>query len=66
MIKKEKQIQSEKPKMGKNNKILLIFVCIFLSVVLIFGAVFGIILAIEEANAVVKIGSVRMDEASCV
>ena len=62
MIKKEKQIQSEKPKMGKNNKILLIFVCIFLSVVLIFGSVFGIILAIEEANAVVKIGGVKMDE----
>ena len=62
MIKKEKQIQSEKPKTGKNNKILLIFVCIFLSVVLIFGSVFGIILAIEEANAVVKIGGVKMDE----
>ena len=62
MIKNDKQIQSEKPKMSKNNRILLIFVCVFLSVVLIFGSVFGIILAIEEANAVVRIGSVRMDE----
>ena len=62
MIKKEKQVLNEKLKMGRNNRILLTFVCIFLSVVLIFGAVFGIILAIEEANAVVKIGSVRMDE----
>lgn len=48
--------------MSRNNRILLIFVCIFLSVVLIFGSVFGIILALEESNAAVKIGSVKMDE----
>ena len=62
MIKNTKQIQSEKAKLGRNNKILTIFVCIFLSFVLVFGSAFGIFLMVEEANTVVKIGSVKMDE----
>lgn len=46
----------------KNNKILLIFVCIFVSLAIVFGSVFGIIIMINEANAVVKLDGVTMSE----
>ncbi len=48
--------------MSKNNRVLTIIVCIFLSIVIAFGAGFGIYFAIEEANTAVRLDSVRMDE----
>lgn len=60
-----KKRNTEKKKMSKNTKILTTCVCIFLSLVLIFGIVFGIIIAVREAKAVVKIGSVAVSEGEC-
>ncbi len=54
-----------KKKMSKNARILTTCVCIFLSLVLIFGIVFGIIIAVREAKAVVKVGSVAISEGEC-
>ncbi len=62
MINKKENTNFEKSKIGRNNKILIAFVCIFLSVVLIFGGTLGIIMYINDANAVVKLGNVGMDE----
>lgn len=55
---------NEKPvsKKIKNNKFLTIFVCIFLSVVLIFGTTMGIIMAISNARAVVKYDGITISE----
>ena len=46
----------------KKNNFLLIFVCVFLSVVLIFGCVFGIIAALNQSKKLVKFGSLGFDE----
>ena len=46
----------------KNSRILLIFVCVFVSLAIVFGSVFGIIIMINEANAVVKLDGVTMNE----
>lgn len=54
--------ENKKPKMSKNNRILLTVVCIFLSVVLLFGVGFGVYFAIDEANTVVRLENVKMDE----
>lgn len=51
-----------KPKMSRNNRILTIIVCIFLSVLLLAGIGFGIYFSIEEANTIVRLENVRMDE----
>ncbi len=52
----------KKPKMSKNNRILTITICIFLSVLLLAGIGFGIYFAVEEANTLVRLENVRMDE----
>lgn len=44
----------EKKKKMPQNRFLLIFVCIFLSFVIIFGATLGIILGVRRANTLVK------------
>ncbi len=48
-------------KKPKKNKFLLIFICIFLSLVLLFGAGLGITTAVLNSNAVVRYGSCRID-----
>ncbi len=53
---------AKKTKMSRNNRILTITVCIFLSVVLLVGIGFGIYFSIEEANTLVYLENVRMDE----
>lgn len=62
MNKITKTAKAQKPKMSRNNRILTICVCIFLSVLLIFGATLGIIIGINEANTVMKLGGVSMSE----
>ena len=57
-----KAAKPQKPKMSRNNRILTICVCIFLSILLIFGATLGIIMGINEANTVMKLGGVSMSE----
>ena len=52
----------KKPKMSKNNRILTTTICIFLSVLLLAGIGFGIYFAVEEANTLVRLENVRMDE----
>lgn len=44
------------------NRFLTTFVCIFTAVVLIFGAVLGIIVAVKNSQAVVYYGRVRVDD----
>ena len=44
------------------NRFLTIFVCIFTAVVLIFGGVLGIIIAVRNSQAVVVLGRVKVDE----
>ena len=44
------------------SKFLTIFVCIFLSVVLVFGSILGIVMIVNNSKIVVKGGSVSMDE----
>ena len=44
------------------NRFLTIFVCVFVAVVLVFGGVLGIIVAVRNANAVVSYGRVKVDE----
>ena len=46
----------------KKNRFLTIFVCIFLSVVLIFGTVMGIVIAVNNAKTVVRYGNVNISE----
>ncbi len=48
------------------NRFLLIFVCIFLSLVIIFGATLGIIMAVRNANTVVRYGSTRLTEGDVI
>ena len=42
------------------NRFLLIFVCIFLSVVTVFGATLGIIMAVRNSNTIVRYDSTRL------
>ena len=51
-----KEILSRK----KNDKKLLIFICIFMSVVIITGAIFGTVYAVRNANAALEYNGVRM------
>ena len=60
-IKTNKTQERENAKQ-KNNRFLLIFVCIFLSVVIVFGLTFGIIIAVRDANATVRYEGVVLDE----
>ena len=45
-----------------NNRFLLIFICIFLAVVIIFGATVGIIIGTKNARAAAKYDGVTVDE----
>ncbi len=60
---KNKHVEAikEKLKTSKNNRILLIFVCIFLSLVLVLGIVLGTVTIITEMNTTVKLGRVSID-----
>lgn len=44
----------------KNDKKLLIFICIFMSAVIITGAIFGTVYAVRDANAAFEYNGVRM------
>lgn len=46
----------------KKNNFLLIFVCIFLATVILFGAIFGIIAAVSQSKKIVRFGSLGIDE----
>ena len=48
------------------NRFLLIFVCIFLSLVVVISSVLGIILAVKERDTLVKYGNVSMREGECI
>lgn len=63
MSKKKQQTGSEKINTVEANgrRPVLIIVSIFVSAVLLFGAVFGTVLAIREANSVVEYNGARMD-----
>ncbi len=52
--------------MAPRNRFLLIFVCIFLSLIIIFGATLGIIMAVRNSNTVVKYGSTRLTRGDVV
>lgn len=61
----KKTIQNEKAKkskISKKSKILITFICIFLSIAVIFGAVFAIILGVRKSKAVVYYEGVTMSE----
>ena len=45
----------------RKNRFLLIFVCIFLGVAVIFGSTLGIIVGVSESRAVVTYGGIRLE-----
>ena len=49
-------------KKPRKNKFLIIFVCIFVSALVAFGGVFGIIRLLKEKNSVAKYDGVYLDE----
>ena len=53
-VKKEKNTNEQKQKMSPQNRNLLIFVCIFVSFVVIFSSTLGIIMGVINAKTVVK------------
>ncbi len=62
MENKQKGSFIEKIKSSKKNRLLTIFVCVFMSLLLVFGGVFGTITLITELNATVRLGAITMDE----
>ena len=46
----------------KKSRFLTSFICIFVGVVLVFGIVMGVIIAINNSHAVVRSGSLTMEE----
>lgn len=56
--------QKKKEKMSRK-KILLTIICIFTILLVVFGATLAIIVGIRNANAVVYIDDVRLDEGEC-
>ncbi len=61
----KKTIQNEKAKkskISKKSRILITFICIFLSIAVVLGAVFAIILGSKKKNAVVYYEGVTMNE----
>ena len=46
----------------KNERFVLIFICIFVSVVLLAGTIFGTVYAVRVANSVLEYNGVRMSE----
>lgn len=62
-MKKTTQAANEKKQtMSKKNKILITFVCIFVSVAVILGSLFAIVIGVKNANAVVSYEGITMDE----
>lgn len=59
-----KNSSKTKEKMSRN-KILLIIVCIFMALVLIFGITFGIILAVRNSRSVFSYKGVRIEKGEC-
>lgn len=59
--KKTEHIEPVAKKQMKINKGLLIFVCIFVSVAIIFGATLGIIMGVKNARAAVKYNGLTME-----
>ena len=57
---KSNKLQKNQQK-SKNNKFLITFVCIFMSVVLIFGATLGIISAVKKSKSIVWYKGQTMD-----
>lgn len=55
----QKMDETKIPK--KKNRFMLIFVCIFLAAVLLFGTVFGIIATVRQSGFLVKYGSYGFD-----
>lgn len=53
----------EKP---KKNRFLIIFICIFLSAVIVLGGVFGTIAAVRESRSVAKYGDTYLDKGAAV
>ena len=47
---------------NKNNRPLLIFICVFVSIVVALGGALGATLAVKNARAVVKYGNATMDD----
>ncbi len=54
--------ESKKTAKKKKNRFLLIFICIFMSVIIVVGAVLGIIAYVKRKNATVIYGSYMLDE----
>ena len=65
-VKKEKNTNEQKQKMSPQNRNLLIFVCIFVSFVVIFSSTLGIIMGVINAKTVVKYESTRMYEGDVI
>ena len=61
---KKKTKEKTKEKMSRK-KVLLIFVCIFLALLVIFGATLAIILGVRNANSSAYLEDVRLDEGEC-
>ena len=56
-----KDKKSVKKKSKSSRRFLIIFICVFVSAVLIFGVTLGTILAVRDARAEVKYKNVKMD-----
>ena len=61
MKKSNSKKTAEKNNKMPKNRFLLIFVCIFVAVVLVFGAVLGIISAVKKSRTVVSFKGVGMN-----
>ena len=58
----QNKINSKPSSANGFNKPLLIFICAFLSLVLVFFAVFGIVIAVRNSKALVKYNGTTLDE----
>lgn len=66
MSNKKKTVNSnvQKAPKKKNERFVLIFVCIFMSVVLLGGAIFGTVYAVRAANSALEYNGVRMSKSA--
>ena len=63
MMKKAlKNEKEKKTKISKKSKVLITFICIFLSIAILFGIVFAIVLGVKKNKAVVCYEGVTMSE----
>ena len=56
-----KEAQGTTAQNPKKNRFLLIFICIFLGVAILFGTTLGIIIGVSEASAVASYNGIRVD-----